>query len=142
MLDFVRVLFYPSVSMSERQKLPRRSGVYYLRLGFQIQYIGQSTSLWHRWTNEGDWKHKQRIRIERSPNQKRYRLHYRSIPKRKLDWVEYSEIERFNPPYNVKRVNPQTCVDWQLRLELLSIDLIWMVVIGLMSVFLIWLVAK
>ncbi len=111
MLDLTRVLFYPSVSLSERQNLPRESGVYYLRLGFKVDYIGQSTSLRQRWTNEGDWKHKQRIRIEPLPNKKRYRLHYRLVPKRKLDWVEYSEIERFNPPYNVKRVDRQKCVD-------------------------------
>jgi|GEM_PF-1186070 len=45
MLNFLRVFFYPSVSMQERDKLPKESGVYYLRLGAKIEYIGQSTSL-------------------------------------------------------------------------------------------------
>ena len=131
MLNVLRVFLYPSVSMQERDKLPKESGVYYLRLGTKIEYIGQSTSLRTRWTNEGYWKHKQRIRIEQTDDYERYRLHTRIVPTRKLDFVEYSEIEIFNPPFNVKSIDPQKCVDWRLRLELIAVELSWMIAIGL-----------
>jgi excinuclease UvrABC nuclease subunit len=142
MLNFLRIFLYPSISMSERHKLPKEPGIYYLRLGKKIEYIGQSTNLKYRWTNEGDWKHKQRIRIEQTGQYDLYRLHYRKVSKRKLDFVEYSEIELFNPPFNVKRIDPQKCINWRLKLELIALEVIWAIGIGLAVISVYWLLNR
>ncbi len=42
MLNVLRVFLYPSVSMQERHKLPKESGVYYLRLG-TVKEIGSTS---------------------------------------------------------------------------------------------------
>ena len=48
-IDYLRVRSYPSVSLQNRSRLPKKSGVYYAMRHGKIRYIGLSENLHDRW---------------------------------------------------------------------------------------------
>ena len=109
MLNLLRVLSYPCVNKNELGSLPREPGIYYYVCLFKVLYVGQSTSLYHRWNHKGDWKHKHR---DSFVNSRFARLHYRKVKRSKLDLVEALEIKRFDPPLNIQKPNPDKYKTW------------------------------
>jgi excinuclease UvrABC nuclease subunit len=95
----------------DRHKLPRSPGIYILeeqqsfRLGWKARYVGQSTSLWHRWTNNGDREHKHLPLWRR--NQSTMRLIVAPCWKANLDYREAVLIKRLKPDLNILRPAPR-----------------------------------
>ena len=104
MIDLLRILSYPSVPLSRVNDLPRQSGIYYARKGFEVQYIGLSTSLWHRWTNTGSKIHHRKVQLQQMGGVK---IHYRLCDRHELEYLEVLEIRRFDPPLNVVKPIPE-----------------------------------
>jgi len=100
MLNLLRVLSYPSVNKKELNQLPREPGIYYFIDCFKVLYVGQSTSVYHRW--QANHKHKSRFLKSWFA-----RLHYRSVKEENLNFVEALEIRRFNAPLNIQKPNPE-----------------------------------
>ena len=113
MFNLLRVLSYPSVGKNELKNLPSESGIYYYVRFFKVLYVGQSTSLYHRWNHKGDWKHKHRDSFIGS---RFARLHYRTIKRSKLDLVESLEIQRFDPVLNIQKPDPEKYKSWIYRI--------------------------
>lgn len=118
MIDLIRILTYPSVSLSRVNDLPRQSGVYYAVKGFKVQYVGLSTSLWHRWTNGGSKTHHRKVQLQQMGG---VRIHYRLCPRHELEYVEALEIRRFDPPLNVVKPIPENHLTWRIRLQSLPV---------------------
>lgn len=118
MIDLIRILTYPSVPLARVNDLPRRSGIYYARKGFEVQYIGLSTSLWHRWTNTGSKIHHRKVQLQRMGG---VNLHYRLCDRHQLKYLEALEIRRFNPPLNVVKPIPESHLTWRIRLQSLPV---------------------
>jgi len=72
MFNLLRVLTYPNAGKKELGSLPREPGIYYFIDCFKVLYVGQSTSLFHRW--QSNHKHKPRFLKSWFA-----RLHYRSV---------------------------------------------------------------
>ena len=135
MFNLLRVLSYTSVNKKELNQLPRESGIYYYVCLFKVLYVGQSTSLYHRWNHKGDWKHKHR---DSFINSRFARLHYRTVKRSKLDLVEALEIKRFDPPLNIQKPNPDKYKSWIYRIKedvcwIAGIAVLGLVVIALLS---------
>ena len=118
MLDLIRVLTYPSVSLNRVNDLPRQPGIYYARRGLEVQYVGLSTSLWHRWTNTGSKTHHRKVQLQRMGG---VRLHYRLCDRHELEYLEALEIRRFDPPLNVVKPIPEKHLNWRIRLQSLPV---------------------
>jgi len=103
MFNLLRILTYPSAGKTTLKNLPSESGIYYYVCLFKVLYIGQSTSLYHRWNHKGDWKHKHR---DSFINSRFARLHYRKVKRSDLDLIEALEIQRFDPPLNIQKPDP------------------------------------
>ena len=135
MLNLLRVLSYPNVNKNELKNLPSESGIYYYVRFFKILYVGQSTSLFHRWNHKGDWQHKHRKSFL---NSWFARLHYRPVKKENLDLVEALEIKRFDPPLNIQKPDPEKYKSWIYRIMeevywIAAIAVLGLVVIALLS---------
>ena len=136
MLNLLRVLSYPSVGKYELKNLPSEAGIYYYVRFFKVLYVGQSTSLYHRWHHKGDWKHKHR---DSFINSRFARLHYRTVKRSKLDLVEALEIKRFDPPLNIQKPDPKKYQKWTDRL---IEDVYWIVGIAVLGVALIAILSR
>ena len=136
MLNLLRVLSYPNVNKNELKNLPSESGIYYYVCLFKVLYVGQSTSLYHRWNHKGDWKHKHR---DSFINSRFARLHYRKVKRSKLDLVESLEIKRFDPPLNIQKPDPKKYQKWTDRL---IEDVYWIAGIAVLGVALIALLSR
>ena len=136
MFNLLRVLTYPCVNKNELKNLPSESGIYYYVCLFKILYVGQSTSLYHRWNHKGDWKHKHR---DSFINSRFARLHYRKVKRSKLDLVEALEIKRFDPPLNIQKPNPDKYKSWIYRI---MEEVYWIVGIAAIGVALIALLSR
>ena len=118
MIDLLRILTYPSVPLTQVNDLPRQPGIYYAVRGFEIQYIGLSKSLRHRWTATGSKVHHRKAQLSRMGG---VRLHYRLCQAHELGYLEALEIQRFNPPLNVVKPIPENHLNWRLRLQSLPV---------------------
>ena len=136
MFNLLRVLSYPCVNKNELKNLPSESGIYYYVCLFKVLYVGQSTSLYHRWNHKGDWKHKHR---DSFINSRFARLHYRKVKRSKLDLVESLEIKRFDPPLNIQKPDPKKYQKWTDRL---IEDVYWIAGIAVLGVALIALLSR
>ena len=136
MLNLLRVLSYPNVNKNELKNLPSESGIYYYIRFFKVLYVGQSTSVYHRWNNKGDWKHKHR---DSFINSRFARLHYRTVRRSKLDLVEALEIKRFDPPLNIQKPNPDKYKTWIGRV---MEEVYWIAGIAVLGVALIALLSR
>ncbi len=111
MINLLRILTYPSVSLNQVNQLPRKPGVYYCLKDFEVQYVGLSRSLHKRWTAIGDRRHHRKSQLQAMGN---VRLHYRLCSIQELEYLEALEIKRFNPPLNVLKPNPNNYLTWKL----------------------------
>jgi len=136
MFNLLRVLSYPSVGKYELKNLPSEAGIYYYVRFFKVLYVGQSTSVYHRWNHKGDWKHKYR---DSFINSRFARLHYRKVKRSKLDLVEALEIKRFDPPLNIQKPDPKKYQKWTDRL---IEDVYWIVGIAVLGVALIAILSR
>ena len=118
MIDLLRILTYPSVPLTQVNDLPRQPGIYYAVRGFEIQYIGLSKSLRHRWTATGSKVHHRKAQLSRMGGVK---LHYRLCQAHELGYLEALEIRRFNPPLNVVKPIPENHLTWRIRLQSLPV---------------------
>ena len=114
LIDRIRVLTYPSVSLTRVNDLPRLPGIYYARKGLEVQYVGLSRSLHRRWTATGSKVHHRKVQLQQMGG---VRLHYRLCQAHELEWLEALEIERFNPPLNVVKPIPENHLTWRIRLQ-------------------------
>ena len=135
MLNLLRVLSYPNVNKNELKNLPSESGIYYYVRFFKVLYVGQSTSLYHRWNNKGSWRHKHRDSFLKS---RFARLHYRKVKVQNLDLVEALEIQRFDPILNIQKPNPDKYKTWIYKIMediywIAGIAVLGLVVIALLS---------
>ena len=133
MFDLLRVLFCPSADNQGLKELPREPGIYYYVDWFKVLYIGQSTSLYHRWNHKGDWKHKHRDSFIKSRSA---RLHYRKVKSYRLVLIESLEIQRFDPPLNIQKPDP---AKYRRKLDGLIEDAFW--IAGIAAVGLVLIVA-
>ena len=136
MFNLLRVLSYPCVGKKELNQLPRESGIYYFVDCFKVLYVGQSTSVYHRWNHKGDWKHKHR---DSFINSRFARLHYRKVKRSKLDLVEALEIQRFDPILNIQKPNPDKYKSWIYKI---MEDIYWIAAIAVLGVALIALLSR
>ena len=136
MFNLLRVLTYPNVNKNELKNLPSESGIYYYVRFFKVLYVGQSTSLFHRWHHKGDWKHKHR---DSFINSRFARLHYRTVKRSKLDLVEALEIKRFDPILNIQKPNPEKYKTWISRV---MEEVYWIVGIAAIGVALIAILSR
>ena len=136
MFNLLRILSYPCVNKKELNQLPRESGIYFYVRFFKVLYVGQSTSLFHRWNHKGDWKHKHR---DSFVNSRFARLHYRTVRRSKLDLVEALEIKRFDPPLNIQKPDPKKYQKWTDRL---IEDVYWIAAIAVLGVALIAIISR
>ena len=131
MFNLLRVLSYSNVSKKELNQLPRESGIYYFIDCFKVLYVGQSTSVYHRW--QANHKHKPRFLKSWFA-----RLHYRSVKKENLNLIEALEIKRFNAPLNIQKPNPDKYKTWIGRVMedvywIAGIAVLGLVVIAILS---------
>ena len=132
MFNLLRVLTYPNAGKKELGSLPREPGIYYFIDCFKVLYVGQSTSLFHRW--QSNHKHKPRFLKSWFA-----RLHYRSVKKESLDLIEALEIQRFNAPLNIQKPNPEK---YRRKTSSLIEDICWIAGIAVLGVALIALLTR
>ena len=136
MLNLLRVLSYPNVNKNELKNLPSESGIYYYIRFFKVLYVGQSTSVYHRWNHKGSWRHKHRDSFLKS---RFARLHYRKVKVQNLDLVEALEIQRFDPILNIQKPNPDKYKSWIYKI---MEDIYWIAAIAVLGVALIALLSR
>jgi len=124
MFNLLRVLSYPSVGKKELNQLHREPGIYYFVDCFKVLYVGQSTSVYHRW--QANHKHKPRFLKSWFA-----RLHYRSVKKENLNLIEALEIKRFNAPLNIQKPNPEK---YKTRIGRMIEDVCWIAAIAFLGV--------
>jgi excinuclease UvrABC nuclease subunit len=87
----MKVFFLPSVA--HPQRLPPRSGIYYVTGAWQVFYVGRSQNLQRRWRSH----HKL---AEFNALRPFGRIHYHLVPSDRLLALEQAEIKRLKPPWN------------------------------------------
>lgn len=100
----------PSVSLSNRKLLPAASGIYFAIANGNIQYIGRSTNINHRWANH----HRQSDIEPMSEANIAYLLISNStlLPK-----VESALIKWFNPPLNGRNALQPTSPEYEKEIR-------------------------
>lgn len=86
----------PSVAFSQRHKLPKSPGVYYVMRGWKPLYIGLSKDINLRWTSQSKPHHK----LSTFYGKPLIRLHYQLLPLNLIGNFEAAEIKRYKPPHN------------------------------------------
>ncbi|MGD1857285.1 MAG: GIY-YIG nuclease family protein [Leptolyngbyaceae cyanobacterium] len=98
----MRADYYPRhwafVSLEERSRLPKKSGVYAVINRRKIYYIGVSINLNQRWRGGGHHRFAQAAKLRRA------RLHYLLLPKEQARALEKALIARYSPPWNYSKV--------------------------------------
>ena len=107
---YLRKAYHPrrwaSVSLAERNKLPRKSGVYAVIKYRRIYYIGISINLNQRWRGKGHHRFLQADRLRRPS------LHYFLVPKAEARALEKILITKYNPPWNYSKVPTGPQASW------------------------------
>ena len=110
----MRADYYPRhwafVSLEERSRLPKKSGVYAVINRRKIYYIGVSINLNQRWRGGGHHRFAQAAKLRRA------RLHYLLLPKEQARALEKALIARYSPPWNYSKVPVLHKVSWIRRL--------------------------
>lgn len=97
-IDYLRVRSYPSVSLQNRSRLPKKSGVYYAMKFGRIRYIGLSENLHKRWNSSSP--HHKLATLEGMGG---VRLYYRLLPVWSIAYYEAKEMHIFKPDLNDRR---------------------------------------
>ncbi|NEQ53428.1 MAG: hypothetical protein F6K11_25385 [Leptolyngbya sp. SIO3F4] len=93
-----RIYLWSRVPLSQRHKLPSKSGLYAVVSCFRVMYIGKSTNLRQRWL--GDRHH----RLPQANDMVMPYLHYITLSEHKIHEVEQKLIKRVKPPWNNTKV--------------------------------------
>jgi hypothetical protein len=105
-LQLLRVRNYQSIPLRDKWELPRVSGVYFCLRGWQILYIGKSTSIHHRWNSYRYGEHhrlEELLQIDEAIGD--VDIHWCEYPEALIGFIEAVEIRRFRPRLN-KRIEP------------------------------------
>lgn len=111
-----RKYLLPSVRVIDRDRLPSKSGCYYVFRGSALLYVGKATNFRWRWANH------QKLPKLRNGD----RIHYWTMPKLLMHDREAVDICQFAPPLNYKIESR----DWVGALAWFAMDSIWIAIAG------------
>ena len=89
---------WESVSLKNRGRLPRQSGVYAVVSHRKVYYVGVSVNLNQRWRGRGHHRFLQASRLGRPS------LYYFLLPKQEARSLEKTLIAKYDPPWNYSKV--------------------------------------
>ncbi|WP_339367527.1 GIY-YIG nuclease family protein [Thalassoporum mexicanum] len=80
-------------------QLPRSPGIYYITAFWLVFYVGKATNLRRRWSGKNHQRYNQFKILAPFA-----RLHYKTMPRHRIDGYEKAEIDRLRLPWNQSRV--------------------------------------
>lgn len=101
------ILFWPSVPLRDRARLPAKPGLYAVKGRFRVYYVGLSKNIRQRWTAKGQREHDRLRQAVRVPF---CRIAYYPMRESAIYKAEKRLINRLNPPWNYTRVKSR----WRL----------------------------